>query len=600
MAEPAVNKRPEYSFDRDVANFQPKQQLAVNTVLLSEQPKKFILYGGALGGGKSYLLRWLAVKLLMYYFKRFNLRNVTVMLACEDYPSLNDRQLQKINIEFPRWLGTYYSKHKIYGNSFILHASYGRGIICFRNLDDPSKYASAEFASILVDELTKNSFQIFDHLRTRCRYPGIPDEECKFVAGTNPGSVGHAWVKQLWMDKIFPPEYIYPTDFRPYFAYIPSKATDNKYIDAGYYRMLDTLPPHLRPAFRDGDWSVFAGQAFQEWSEPWHIIDPERVPPDAPLYMTYDWGFGKPFSIGWWFITPEGRAKRFMEWYGWNGTPDTGLRLQDSAVADGIITRERAKLEIFRDKWINPPAADAMEEEGRPVTRLADPTCWNKKPDYSGGGQGPSTYEEFMKKGIVMQPGDPNRKLKIRQFREYLKIQYPDLPALALNYGYHWEFDDNLGQIFRDSGGETMTEDQMKMFLAQRGHELKTTPPMMQSFRTCEQFNRIIPALPMDDNNIEDVDTKAEDHPYDEAALLAMSRPILHEEGMQRKSIRNVMKDKTNAEKAVFVELQAMKKTMREEQDSMNDFYSTAFDMMNEENDIPDEFDDDEEQEWDI
>jgi len=597
MAEPAIKNDPEFNFDRELAKFQPKQQLCVNTVMNSVPPKKFVLYGGALGGGKSYMLRWLAIRLLIYYYRFYGLKNVTIMLACEDYPSLNDRQLQKILVEFPRWLGTYFQKHKVYGNCFILNGDYGRGVLCFRNLDDPSKYASAEFASILVDELTKNPFQIFDHLRMRCRHPGIPDEDCKFVGGTNPGSIGHAWVKQLWMDKVFPPEYIFPDDIRSMFAYVPSKATDNKFLDAGYWRMLNTLPAHLRPAFRDGDWSVFSGQAFQEWSANWHIIEPERVPDGAPLYMTFDWGFGKPFSIGWWFITPEGRAKRFMEWYGWNGTPDTGLRLQDSAIADGIIYRERQRPAIFRDKWLKPASPDLMEEDGRAVIRLADPTCWNKKPDYKGGGQGPSTAEEFQKKGIIMQPGDPDRKLKIRQFREYLKVQYPDMPTLALTYSYHWQFDEQLGHVFRNHEGRTMTDDQMKVYLAQRGHVLTTEPPMMQSFKTCEQFNRIIPSIPMDESNIEDVDTKSEDHCYDEACLLAMARPLTMEQ-TPRNQIQEAMKYKSNAEKAVFVELMHMKRTMKDDQETMDALYNTAFDLMKDD-DLQDDFFEDGEESWD-
>jgi len=67
------------------------------------------------------------------------------------------------------------------------------GVMVFRNLDDPSKYQSAEFAAIGVDELTKNDKEVFDFLRTRKRWPGIP--HTKFISGTNPGGKGHNWVK---------------------------------------------------------------------------------------------------------------------------------------------------------------------------------------------------------------------------------------------------------------------------------------------------------------------------------------------------------------------------------------------------------------------
>jgi len=85
--------------------------------------------------------------------------------------------------------------------NFVLHKDYGSGVIALRNLDDPSKYQSAEFAAIAVDELTKNSKEIFDFLRFRRRWPGV--ERPKFLAATNPGGKGHAWVKKLWVEKDF-------------------------------------------------------------------------------------------------------------------------------------------------------------------------------------------------------------------------------------------------------------------------------------------------------------------------------------------------------------------------------------------------------------
>ncbi len=153
---------PRFDFDADLAKFTERQLQAVYLLDRNFTPGctlpfiKFLLYGGALGGGKSYFLRWVAVRLLMNFFYLRGLSQVQVMLACEDFPSLKDRQLSKIDREFPSWLGKSYSDHKNYGRCFILAAEYGGGIICFRNLDDASKYQSSEWAAILVDELTKN------------------------------------------------------------------------------------------------------------------------------------------------------------------------------------------------------------------------------------------------------------------------------------------------------------------------------------------------------------------------------------------------------------------------------------------------------------
>lgn len=390
-------------FNKDIAHFTQRQLQAI--AILDSGFVKFLLYGGALGGGKSYFLRWYGVRRLMAIAKIFGINGAVGMLACEDYPALKDRQLAKIGVEFPAWLGKLHEDHKVYGRCFMLTQQWGGGVLCFRNLDDPSKYASAEFAFILVDELTKNLYDVFTHLRARLRWPGLPDIECQFVAGTNPGSIGHGWVKQLWMDKNFPEEfYSGGIDYRPQFAYVPSKADDNPYLDAAYWSMLSTLPEGLRKAFRDGDWNIFVGQAFPDFG-PSHIIEPVPVPETAPLYMTYDWGFGKPFSIGWWWVDNDGRVYRFAEWYGWSGTPDQGLRLADSDVARQIKVKEE-QLNISR----------------RAIIRLAGPDCFSKRPDYKGGGQGPPTAEIFSNEGIYLTKGDPSRETKIRQFRERLRV----------------------------------------------------------------------------------------------------------------------------------------------------------------------------------
>ena len=443
------------NFRRDMAKFTPRQEDAVDAA----QGHKFILYGGALGGGKSYFLRWYAVLFLMTLAAK-GIKNAVGMISCENYPALKDRQLSKIGLEFPLWLGRRSADHKDFGNCYILAPEYGGGIICFRNLDDTSKYQSAEFAFIFVDELTKNDYETFTFLRSRLRWKGVPDSECIFIGATNPGGIGHGWVKQLWMDKDFPEEWTTPIDFRPQFIYIPSKADDNPHLDAAYWATLQTLPENLRKAFRDGDWDIFLGQAFPDFSRQTHVIPGQPVPEHAPLYMTYDWGFGKPFSIGWWWVDADGRVYRFAEWYGWNGTADEGLRLSDTDVVLQLIEKEKA-LGIW----------------GKPITRLSGHDCFAKRPDYKGGGQGPSTAEIFTQHGVFLICGDPARALKIRQFRERLRIP-------------------------------------------------SDSKPMMMVYDCCKQFIRTLPNLIMDENNIEDVQTKGEDHVYDEACLITMARPL--------------------------------------------------------------------------
>ena len=98
---------------------------------------RYILYGGARGGGKSRWLRWTLLLLLMRWYQLDGHRNVRVALFCETYPDLRDRQITKFKQEFPYWLGQLKSTQDE-GLGYYLPDELGGGAILLRNLDDPS------------------------------------------------------------------------------------------------------------------------------------------------------------------------------------------------------------------------------------------------------------------------------------------------------------------------------------------------------------------------------------------------------------------------------------------------------------------------------
>jgi hypothetical protein len=351
---------------------------------------------------------------------------------------------------------------------------------------DSFNYQGSEIHLLLIDELTTFTEFIYDYLRARVRCAldipnGYSNKIPGIVCASNPGGVGHEFVKRRWVDFAKPLELKRASKQEGGMlrCYIPGKLEDNPILterDPTYIHRLDALPEPYRTAYKDGDWDIFLGQAFR-FSRQHHVIKPRPVPDYAPIYMTFDWGYGAPFSVGWWWVDADGRVYRFGEWYGWNGTPNQGLRLPDSQIAEGVIQRE-IDLDLR-----NPDT----RTERRNIIRLAGPDCFNKKPDYRGGGQGPSTAEVFAENGIYLAPGDPNRQLKIRQFHERLRLRDDD-------------------------------------------------PPMMLIYDTCDHFIRTIPLLQTDPHNVEDIDTTMEDHVYDEAALMCMGRPISMELPKKRKS----------------------------------------------------------------
>lgn len=353
-----------------LCGFSPRQLTADKAV----DEYKYVLYGGAVGGGKSYFIRWKMLKLLIHWFNVYDLTNIEVGIFCEDYPTLKDRQLGKILKEFPEWLGKLHDDHKAHGKCYILEPEYGSGIIKFRNLDDPSKYQSAEFAAIAVDELTKNVKSTFVDLKHRLRWPGI--EDTRFFAGTNPGGVGHAWVKKLWMDADFEEN---EKDEAGDYKYIPAKADDNPHLASSYMKQLDSLPDELRKALRDGDWDLFKGQFFSEWRRNVHTCKQFNVPAEWKRFVCGDYGFAAPSAVYWVAVSPDNVLYVYRELY------KAGMTYEQLAKEIVSMTPDNEQI----DFWVFDPAiwarsgASAMALSGADImeqtyTRLMKGTTKKK------------------------------------------------------------------------------------------------------------------------------------------------------------------------------------------------------------------------------
>jgi len=438
---------------------QPKQ------AILHRCPANEILYGGAAGPGKSHALRQEA----LYWATRID--GLNVYLFRRTYPELEKNHILPSLAEFPIGYARYRDQKRRweFPNGSIIHMCHSQ------HEKDIFQYQGAEVHLLLIDELTTFTEFMYDYIRARVRCTlEIPEEWNHRIPGiicaSNPGGIGHEFVKRRWVD------YVEPYAFRRASSreggmlrsYIPGLLEDNKILmerDPDYIKRLDGLPEPFRTAYKEGNWDIFVGQMFY-FQRDHHVCAPLPIPDNAQVYMTFDWGFGKPYSCGWWWADADGRLYRFGELYGWNGTVNEGIRQTDSQIAESIIERE---IELGLRHINKTPT--------RKVLRLAGHDCWAKKPDYKGGGQGPTTMEVFARYNLYFSKGDPTRTLKIRQFHERLRIP--------------------------DEGR-----------------------PMVQIYNTCKHFIRTIPLLQANSNDIEDVDTDMEDHVYDEACHIFMARPI--------------------------------------------------------------------------
>ena len=130
------------------------------------------------------------------------------------------------------------------------------------------------------------------------------------AGATNPGNIGHAWVKSLWIDKqpaagMENPECYDPADY----DFISARVHDNPIYaaDQNYLKTLAALPSHLRRAFLDGDWEVFAGQYFDNFDVTRHTTRAETIDwkPWWPRWISIDWGFEHPSATYWHAAAPS-------------------------------------------------------------------------------------------------------------------------------------------------------------------------------------------------------------------------------------------------------------------------------------------------------
>ena len=275
-----------------------------------ESLAKYRLFGGAAGPGKTKALLWEAIR------QALEVDGCDTLLLRRTYPELESSLLSYFRRDVPRSMYKSYneSKHIVTWNN----GSTTRFGYC-RNERDVYQYQGAEFLFIGIDELTHFTLKQWQFLTSRNRCPARVYSNGKntgkrivpcMAGATNPGNIGHAWVKALWVDHV-PPAGFDRSDLydRKHYDFIRARLEDNPiYVnDSEYRRTLEVLPEHLRRAFLDGDWNVFAGQYFDVFDYGRHTARPEevRLEPWWPRWISIDWGFHHPSAVYWHCAVPQ-------------------------------------------------------------------------------------------------------------------------------------------------------------------------------------------------------------------------------------------------------------------------------------------------------
>jgi terminase large subunit-like protein len=289
---------------------------------------KYRLFGGAAGPGKTKALLMEAI------LQATDHPGANTLLLRRTFPELEQSLLLYFRRDVPRELYRSFqeSKHLVtWTNGSTTRFGY-----C-QNENDVYQYQGGEYLFIGIDELTLFTLRQWQFLTSRNRCP-IPGSFPCMAGATNPGNIGHAWVKSLWVDKkpaagMENPEAYEASDY----DFISARVSDNPIYatDENYLKTLRALPSHLKRAFLDGDWDVFAGQYFDRFDYTRHVARPEEIAwkPWWPRWISVDWGFEHPAAVYWHAGAPGGAAG--------GGLPAMGASAEKSADGTGRVITYR-------------------------------------------------------------------------------------------------------------------------------------------------------------------------------------------------------------------------------------------------------------------
>ena len=439
-----------------------------------QRPEYECLYGGAAGGGKSDAL-------LVEALRQVDNCDYIGLILRKTYPQLTeliDRSYKLYKLAYPkavynasahRW--TFPSGAQIYFGSM-------------QHTKDRINYQGKRYDYIAFDELTHFTWEEYSYMFSRNRPSQSPKGKkhtrVYMRASTNPGGVGHGWVKERFITVAPPmttvveelditkPDGSIETKKRDR-IFVPATIFDNQVLlnnDPNYLASLALLPSADRDALLYGSWDSFDGQVFREWKnnpdhyedQMWtHVIEPFTIPSHWKIYRCFDWGYTRPYACYWIAVSRETQQKYIIrELYGCDGQPNRGTQEHHLEVAKQI-----------REIEDNDPNL-----KGRKISGVADPAIFEES-------HGTSIAADMAK------------------YPNYISFTKGDHSRIAGKMQMHYHL------AFNEDGY-----------------------PMMQIFNTCRHLIRTLPNLVYDDKNVEDINSEQEDHSYDAVRYGLMEMPI--------------------------------------------------------------------------
>ncbi len=343
---------------------------------------RHVAYGGARGGGKSWAVRVKSILLCLRW------PGIKILIVRKTYKELTNNHIVPLQQMLPKEVARYNKTEKVF--TFVNGSTIWFGYC--NNDGDLDQYQGAEYDVVFFDEATQLKEEWLKKINLAVRQPnGLPK---RTYYTCNPGGISHNYIKRLFIDRRYLDNEI-PENY----SFTQALVTDNKALmemQPEYKEELEALPPKLRKAWLEGDWDIFEGQFFEDFvdrpeqyeSKAWtHVIPAFRIPDGWKIYRSFDWGYNKPFSCGWWAVDYDGVVYRILEMYGCvKGQPNEGVKKTPPEVFAAIHQLET------EHEWL----------KGKKIIGIADPAIWNAE-------TGESIADTAAKHQVYFLPGDHNR-----------------------------------------------------------------------------------------------------------------------------------------------------------------------------------------------